>query len=78
MFDKDIAATGTSPDDVCTALIDSMTDEDSEFLTVYYGADVSEEDAQALEDALSTQYDDLEVSVQYGGQALYYYIISVE
>ncbi len=78
MFDKDIAVTGNSPYDVCSELIGSMTDEDSEFLTVYYGEDVAEEDAQKLEQQLSGQYDDLEVSVQYGGQALYYYIISVE
>ena len=78
MFDKDIAATGTSPDDVCTELIGSMADEDSEFLTVYYGQDVTEEAAEHLEEQLNSLYDDLEVSVQYGGQALYYYIISVE
>ena len=78
MFDKDIAATGTSPDDVCTELIGSMTDEDSEFLTVYYGQDVTEEAAEQLEEQLSGLYDDLEISVQYGGQALYYYIVSVE
>lgn len=78
MYDKNIAVTGSDPDAVCAELIGDMEDEDSEFVTIYYGADVTEDAAAALEEKLSEQYEDMEISMQYGGQALYYYIISVE
>ena len=45
---------------------------------MYYGSDVSEEDAQKLVDALADTYGDCDVELQYGGQPLYYYLIAVE
>ena len=59
-------------------LIDKMVDDDSELLSVYYGEDVSEDDAEELEEILEDRYEDLDVEVTYGGQPLYYYIVSVE
>ena len=53
-------------------------DEESGIISLYYGEDVSEEDAQALADQLQEKYEDLEVEVNDGGQPIYYYILSVE
>ena len=52
--------------------------EEAGLITVYYGSDVSEEDAQKLVDALADTYGDCDVELQYGGQPLYYYLIAVE
>ena len=78
MNEGKIVVTGRDPFAVCTDVIADMADADSEYLTVYYGADVKEADAQEYAAALEERFADLEVSVQYGGQALYYFIISVE
>lgn len=59
-------------------LIDSLIDEDSSIVTVYYGEDVKEEEAQSLADKISNKYEDIEIELMYGGQPLYYYLISVE
>ena len=47
-------------------------------VTLYYGNDVTEADAEALGDKLAEKYPDAEITVQYGGQPLYYYYIAVE
>lgn len=73
-----IELTGHNPEEICAALAEELSDEDSEFLTVYYGNDVSGETAEKLQEGLEERYPDLEVSVKYGGQPLYYYILSVE
>ncbi|MBR2916179.1 MAG: DAK2 domain-containing protein [Clostridia bacterium] len=63
----------------CTAeLVDSLVNEDSGVISVYYGADVSKEDANALLEELEEKYSDLDVALYYGGQPIYYYIVSVE
>ena len=63
----------------CTAeLVESLISEDSGVISVYYGAEVSEEDANELLKELEEKYDDLDVALYYGGQPIYYYIISVE
>lgn len=59
-------------------MVELMVDEDTELISVYYGCEVSEDDAQALVDALADKYPDCDVDLQYGGQPVYYYIISVE
>lgn len=61
-----------------SALMAEITDDDSEFVTLYYGEDVTKEDAEAAAEELEENYPDIEFSVMYGGQSLYYYIISVE
>ena len=52
--------------------------EEAGLITVYYGSDVAEDDAQKLVDALAEVYSDCDVELQYGGQPLYYYLIAVE
>lgn len=59
-------------------LIDNAIDEDSEMISIYYGSDVKEEDADELAKYIEEKYPDCEVEVQMGNQPLYYYIISVE
>lgn len=76
--DNGIIAVGKSVDRVTTDALEQMIDEDSSILSIYYGEDMSEEDANRLAEELSQKYGDLEVEVHKGGQPLYYYIISVE
>ena len=54
-----------------------ITDDD-ELITVYYGADVTEEDAKQIAGEIESQYGDCDVEYHNGGQPLYYYLISVE
>ena len=55
-----------------------LVDADTEIIGVYYGEDVTEADAGALGEKLAEAYPDAEVEVHYGGQPIYYYVISVE
>lgn len=59
-------------------MISNLVDDESEIISVYYGEEVSEEDAQVVADRIEKLYPDVEVDVNYGGQPIYYYIISVE
>ena len=55
-----------------------MVDEDSALCTLYYGADITEEAAEALSAQLSEKYPDMEFEIHNGGQPIYYYLLSVE
>ena len=55
-----------------------MLDEDSELVTIYYGEEGNESDAEAIAGQVMEEYPDVEVDVQYGGQPIYYYFVSVE
>jgi uncharacterized protein len=59
-------------------LLDIMLDEDSEILTILYGEDVTEEDAQSLQEFVEEHYENVEVEVHNGKQPLYSYIFSIE
>lgn len=61
-----------------TEMVAAMVSEDSAIVSVYYGEDVAEEDAENLASAIEEQFPDLEVELQMGGQPVYYYIVSVE
>ncbi len=65
-------------DETFNTLIDSMVDEDSELITIYYGEDVTEDAAQALADAVEERCPDCDVYVRSGGQPVYYYFLAVE
>ncbi|MBQ4075942.1 MAG: DAK2 domain-containing protein [Clostridia bacterium] len=64
--------------DVALALMKDIVTEDDGLITVYYGADTKEEDANALAAEIEEIYSDCDVEVHSGGQPLYYYLISVE
>ena len=76
--DKGIDAVGQNLEDTALDLLNQLVDEDSELISIYYGADVSEEDAQALCERIEAQFGQCEVELQYGGQPVYYYVMSVE
>ncbi|MCR5800116.1 MAG: DAK2 domain-containing protein [Lachnospiraceae bacterium] len=59
-------------------LIGNMVDDDSELISIYYGEDISEKDATNLGKKISTKYPNIDVELQFGGQPIYYYIVSVE
>jgi len=64
--------------DVALALVKDIVTDDDGLITVYYGADTKEEDANALAAEIEEMYPDCDVEVHSGGQPLYYYLISVE
>lgn len=68
---KDIAA-------VTAKLIDKLRDQSHSLINLYYGSDVTEEDASALQAKIQETYPDLDVELFFGGQAIYYYIVSLE
>lgn len=69
---------GDSVDEITTSLVEKLVDEDSAIITLFYGEDVTEEDANNLRDELEEKFEDLDIELYYGGQPLYYYLISVE
>ena len=76
--DHGILAVGKGREAVAKEMVAAMVDEDSEVISIYYGAETSEEDANKLAEELEEAYPDCEVEVNMGGQPIYYYIISVE
>lgn len=76
--DKKILSVGTDMDQVVIEMITEMVDDASELISLYYGADVSEGDANALKDKIAGKFPGLDVDIQRGGQPVYYYITSVE
>lgn len=76
--DKGMLAVGKSIDATTLNMMDAMLDEESELVTIYYGSDVSEEDAVTLLSKAQERFPDCEIELQDGGQPIYYYLISVE
>ncbi|MCI5500624.1 MAG: DAK2 domain-containing protein [Lachnospiraceae bacterium] len=78
LTDKTIVSVGKTVEEAAKSLIESLIDDDSELVSLYYGADVTEEQAEALADSILSLHDDIEVEVQFGGQPVYSYFVSVE
>ena len=80
--DHGIEVVGTEIDEVTTKLVEKLVDEDAGLVSIYYGEDITKENAEEfaskLEDELGSKDFDVEVDVRYGGQPIYYYILSVE
>ena len=76
--DSGILAVGKTKEEVAKETVASMMDEDGEIISLYYGADTEEADAEALAEELEALYPDCEIEINQGGQPIYYYIISVE
>ncbi|MDO5345600.1 MAG: DAK2 domain-containing protein [Lachnospiraceae bacterium] len=76
--DHGILAVGKEIYDTALETVRQMMDEDAELISVYYGEEMKEEDAQTLGEKLAELYPDCDVEVNPGGQPIYYYIISVE
>lgn len=73
-----LLASGENVDKITTDLIDKLVDEDTAIITLFYGEDVTEDQANTLRDKLEGKFEDIDVELYYGGQPLYYYLISVE
>lgn len=78
MVENKISCVGKAADEVLKQVVDGLTDETSEVISVFYGADVTEQDAQQVEAYLETSYSDCDILLHKGGQPLYDYIVSVE
>ena len=78
LIDNKLHHLGHDVREVAEQLTEEMVTEDKSLITIYYGEDVAEEDAQMLLAALSEKYSQCDVDLQHGGQPLYYYLIAVE
>ena len=76
--EKELIAAGDEVDEVAKKLVEKLVDEDSAIITLFYGEDVTEEQAEELRGELEEKFEDIDVELYYGGQPLYYYLISVE
>ena len=76
--DKGILDVGSDIADVTFGMIEKMMSDELELISVYYGDEVDEKDAQALRDRISAQYPQCDVELQFGGQPIYYYVVSAE
>lgn len=77
--DHKMLAVGTEVNATTAEMIDKMIEEsDAELISIYYGADISEEAAEALVEIVSNAHSDCDVELQFGGQPVYYYIVSAE
>ncbi|MBQ8231673.1 MAG: DAK2 domain-containing protein [Lachnospiraceae bacterium] len=75
--DKGILSVGQDMLFVTEEMVSEMVDDDSELISIYYGADVTEEDAEKLRTDIEAAYPSCDVELQFGGQPIYYYVISV-
>lgn len=76
--DSGILAVNPDLEKTLLELLDALTDEDSEVISLYYGDEVEEAQAEEMAAKIEDLYPDCDVELQYGGQPIYYYIVSVE
>ncbi len=76
--DAGIAAVGENIDDTTIDMVKEIADEDSEIVSVYYGADITEDEANTLLEKMQAEFPDYEIEMYAGGQPVYYYLVSVE
>ncbi len=76
--DKGILTTGEQIEDTTFDTLSKIVTDETEIISIYYGADVTEEDAEKLREKVAEAFDACDVEMQYGGQPIYYYIMSAE
>lgn len=76
--DHGILSVGTAISSVAFKMVDAMMTEEKELISIYYGEEIAEEDAGKLREQIGEKYPDCDIELQYGGQPIYYYIISAE
>lgn len=74
----DIKSVGQDINKVSLELLNNMVEEDNDIITVFYGEDIDESNAEELREKLEEKYEDIDIEVLYGGQPLYYYLFSIE
>lgn len=78
LSDKTIETVGTDVVETTIDLLKAMMDDESELVTIYYGEEGTEEDAEKIAESIQELDDEVEIEIQYGGQPIYYYFVSVE
>ena len=76
--DRGINVVGTDVQGTTLELLGNLVDEDSEIISIYYGVDVDEEEANHLYDEIEKSYPEVDIDIHFGGQPIYYYVLSVE
>ena len=76
--DHSLLAVGTDLEEVAQNTVKAMVDEDTELISIYYGKDTKESDAESLAEKIEEMYPDCDIELQNGGQPIYYYVISAE
>lgn len=76
--DRSILSVGDDISQTTFQMIDELVDEDSELISIYYGAEMTSADGEGLADIVSEKYPEVDVEIHFGGQPIYYYVISVE
>lgn len=76
--DKGILAVGKGIEETTKAMLEQLVDEESELISLYYGEEVKEEDADQLIQEIEELYPDVDVDAHFGGQPIYYYVLAVE
>ena len=76
--DSGILSVGTAISEVTMDMIDEMMSDGAELISIYYGSEVTDEDAEKLRSRVEEKYSSCDIELQYGGQPIYYYIVSVE
>ncbi len=76
--DQGILSVGKELETTVLDMIEQLIDEDSAIVSIYYGEDAKEDAANAIGEKITEAHPDVEVEVHYGGQPIYYYVISVE
>lgn len=76
--DEGILTVGSEVSDVTVQLADKLIDDESGLVSIYYGADATEKDAEEIASRIAEQHPDVDVEVHFGGQPVYYYLLSVE
>lgn len=76
--DSGILSVGTAISDVTMSMIDEMMSEEMELISIYYGSEITEEDAERLRARVEEKYSSCDIELQYGGQPIYYYMVSAE
>ena len=76
--DSGILSVGVDMSDVTFDMLNKMMNDDLELISIYYGDDVKESDAEDLKKRISDKYPQCDVELQNGGQPIYYYVISAE
>lgn len=76
--EKTILSVGTDIEETTFGLVSGLTDDDSELISLYYGEEITEETAEALAERIREAFPQADVEVHFGGQPIYYYVLSVE
>ena len=76
--DHGILSVGSDMSEVTFNMIGDMISDDTELISIYYGSDIKSEDADTLKGLVSEKYPKCDVELEFGGQPIYYYIVSAE